>query len=98
MPPDLRLLYFIKKHYPGAVETYLSSHIVVMPACFYIGIYTTVVPRFMRGIQQLIHRQKSRLDTADKPRYDVCVDTYDASSWHPGKANSRKMPARSTPA
>jgi hypothetical protein len=39
-----------------------------------------VVPRFMRGIQQLNPQTKATpLDTADKPRYDVCVDTIDSN-------------------
>jgi hypothetical protein len=36
-----------------------------------VRVMPNLVPRFMHGIQQLIHI----LDTADKPRYDVCVDT-----------------------
>jgi hypothetical protein len=52
-----------------------------MPARNTISIDTNVVPRFMRGIQQSI-QQTTTLDTADKPRYDVCVDTNGVSSWH----------------
>jgi hypothetical protein len=54
-----------------------------MLACFYISIYTNVLPRLVRGIQLQIHTQKPCLDAAHKARYDVCVDTYGASSWHP---------------
>jgi hypothetical protein len=41
-----------------------------------MGIYTTVVPRLVRGIQAWL----LQLDTAHKARYDGFVDTYGASA------------------
>jgi hypothetical protein len=54
----------------------------VMPARSTIGIYITVVPRLVRGIQAWLFSVALLLDTAHKARYDGCVDTYVEARWH----------------